>query len=386
MQLSIAIPELLMLALALQGFILSGILWYSSRKIKSNRWISLLIFCISVETILPLVQSISLSHSFAAIYYLLFPVNLALGPLIYFYTRSLIFGDTGLPRRKYLYFLPMLIDLKHQIIFLLYTSGILAIPFVQQLYFSPQIQSLLFGYSNRFVFLSMLSLISYMAVSYRLIIRTDVDKEASVFKFADIQWLKKLLICLFALLVLWIVAILIKNVFSTNWEYYLLFIPAISFTHWLGFKAYLRQAQLAPAEIEIYNKPAVTTVFFSPQEISDYSARLHQLMDNDTLYLDPLLKLEYLAEKLQLPVKHVSHLLNQHIGKNFNDFVNSYRVDEAKQRLADPTLAHFTIAAIAFDCGFNSLPTFQRCFKQFTGLTPSQYQNSLKLGIAAGKA
>nr|WP_255547605.1 helix-turn-helix domain-containing protein [Mucilaginibacter sp. dw_454] len=109
-------------------------------------------------------------------------------------------------------------------------------------------------------------------------------------------------------------------------------------------------------------------------------------MDNDTLYLDPLLKLEYLAEKLQLPVKHVSHLLNQHIGKNFNDFVNSYRVDEAKQRLADPTLAHFTIAAIAFDCGFNSLPTFQRCFKQFTGLTPSQYQNSLKLGIAAGKA
>ena len=108
-------------------------------------------------------------------------------------------------------------------------------------------------------------------------------------------------------------------------------------------------------------------------------------MMKDKLYLDPLLKLDDIVTKLQLPVKQVSSLLNQHIGKNFNDFVNSYRVEEAKQKLSDPQLSRFTIAAIAYDCGFNSLPTFQRCFKQFTGVTPSQYQNNLNLAAALPK-
>jgi len=73
----------------------------------------------------------------------------------------------------------------------------------------------------------------------------------------------------------------------------------------------------------------------------------------------------------------LSNLLNQHIGKSFNDFVNEYRVDEAKKRLSDASYNNFTIAAIAFDCGFNSLATFQRVFKQVTGITPSKYQNHI---------
>lgn len=374
-----------MLALALQGFVLFGILLYSSRKIKSNRWISLLILCISLEAIWPYIQTISLSHSFPQINYILFPVNLALGPLIYFYTRSLLFSDAGLPHNKFLYFLPMLIDLKHQIIFLLYTSGLLGIPFIQELYFKPQVQALLFGFSNRFIFVSMASMAVYIIISYRLIINTAVDKEASVVKLTDIRWLKKMLLCLFGLFVLWIVVILIKTIFKTNWEHPLLFIPAIGFVHWLGFKTYLRQAHLAPAEIEVYNKPASTAAYFTEKELTDYSIIIYQLMDTEKLYLNPLLKLEDVAVKLQLPVKQASNLLNQHIGKNFNDFVNSYRVEEAKLKLTDQSLRHFTIAAIAFDCGFNSLPTFQRCFKQFTGLTPSQYQNTLKLSIDQSK-
>jgi AraC-like DNA-binding protein len=60
--------------------------------------------------------------------------------------------------------------------------------------------------------------------------------------------------------------------------------------------------------------------------------------------------------------------------------VNEYRVAEAKRKLAEPASAKFTIAAIAYDCGFNSLATFQRCFKQFTGITPSQYQNEMISG------
>lgn len=381
MTLSLAIPNFLMFALALQGFVLSGVLFYSSGKIKSNKWISLLIFCISAEAIMPILPYLIPSDSLFN--YLFFPTNLALGPLIYFYTRSLILGDAGLPRRKYLYFLPMLIDMKHQIIFVLYSSGILSIPFFQNIYFSPQIQNLLFGYSNSFIFLSMLSMVIYLIISYRLINKNNINQETSTFKLADVKWLKSLLIVLFSLCLLWFVLIVAKNILNINWGYYVLFIPAIIFIHWLGFKAYLRQATMAPIDIEIYNKP--TKVYFSDDEKNEYSKRMDQLMNGDRMYLDPLLKLEDLAAKLSLPEKQVSNLINQHLGKNFNDFINSYRVEEAMKKLADPSLSQFTIAALAFDCGFNSLATFQRCFKQFTGLTPSQYQNSLKLNIAGGK-
>lgn len=381
MKFSLSIPDFLMLALALQGFILSGVLLYSSKKIKSNRWISLLIFCISVEAIMPIAQL--LIAKIPSLSYLLFPTNLALGPLIYFYTRSLLFGDSELPRKKYLYFAPILMGLKHQTIFMLYISGILSIPFVMDFYFRPETQGLLFNFSNKFILLSILSMVIYMVISYRLI-ANNADKETLPYKIADVLWLKKLLKFLFVLLVLWIVAIISKTFFNTSWEHYILFVPAIVFIHWLGFKAYLRQATMALADIEVYNKPAAK-VYFSDDEIAEYSSRIDQLMAKDKLYLDPLLKLEDVATKLILPEKLVSNLVNQHIGKNFNDFINSYRVEEALKKLADPMLSHFTIAALAFDCGFNSLATFQRCFKQFTGLTPSQYQNTLKLTIAPDK-
>jgi AraC-like DNA-binding protein len=97
-------------------------------------------------------------------------------------------------------------------------------------------------------------------------------------------------------------------------------------------------------------------------------------MESEKIYLDPSLKMDILAGKLSLSERSISNLLNRHVGKSFNDFVNGYRIEEAKRKLTDPASHQFTVAAIGFDCGFNSLATFQRCFKQFTGITPSQYQ------------
>lgn len=128
--------------------------------------------------------------------------------------------------------------------------------------------------------------------------------------------------------------------------------------------------------LEYTGKPV--KVHFSQEEADQYQQQLIRLMIADRIYLNPLLKVDSLAVKLCIPEKSVSNLLNQHIGKNFNDFVNEYRVEEAKKKLSDHACHQFTIAAIAFDCGFNSLATFQRVFKQLTGITPSQYQNNSK--------
>lgn len=101
-------------------------------------------------------------------------------------------------------------------------------------------------------------------------------------------------------------------------------------------------------------------------------------MHKDKPYLDPLLKLDTLAARLNITERAFSNLLNQHMGKSFNDFVNEYRVEAAKLKLANPSFDQYTIAAIAYECGFNSLATFQRCFKQVAGITPSQFLQQRK--------
>ena len=67
-------------------------------------------------------------------------------------------------------------------------------------------------------------------------------------------------------------------------------------------------------------------------------------------------------------------------GKNFYDFVNHYRVQEAKEQLGNPALSQKTIQRVFEDVGFNSKSTFNTIFKKVTGQTPSEYRRSQKRG------
>jgi AraC-like DNA-binding protein len=61
------------------------------------------------------------------------------------------------------------------------------------------------------------------------------------------------------------------------------------------------------------------------------------------------------------------------VRKNFNEFVNQYRLAAVKKKLLESGNEHLTITGIAFECGFNSQATFQRVFKQTTGVSPTQF-------------
>jgi AraC-like DNA-binding protein len=81
------------------------------------------------------------------------------------------------------------------------------------------------------------------------------------------------------------------------------------------------------------------------------------------------------ARQLEEPEHRLRRLINQRLGhRNFADFVNSYRIEAAKRRLADPQDARTTIAAIAFDLGYGSLGPFNRAFRAATGATPTEWR------------
>jgi AraC-like DNA-binding protein len=96
--------------------------------------------------------------------------------------------------------------------------------------------------------------------------------------------------------------------------------------------------------------------------------------------LNPELTLNEVVKITGITQKTISAVLNQHAGKSFNEFVNEYRVEEVKRRLSGSYPEHLTITGIALECGFNSQATFQRTFKQFTGVSPTEFlaKQSLK--------
>ncbi len=148
-------------------------------------------------------------------------------------------------------------------------------------------------------------------------------------------------------------------------SYYPVFIPVTILTYWLGFQWFFHLDR---------NRGSSKLIDVDMESISE---RLTKAM-NDGLYLDPDLTVKTAAKKLGIPQRVLSQYVNQHLHKSFNDYVNSYRVDEVKRKLTDQSYEHLTIAAIAHDSGFKSIATFQRAFKNIVGASPLAYKNQLK--------
>ncbi len=106
---------------------------------------------------------------------------------------------------------------------------------------------------------------------------------------------------------------------------------------------------------------------------TDYKAKLQQLIDTEKFHLNPSVSLRSLADELGIHPNQLSWLLNDGFGKNFNEFINHYRIEEFKTLAKLPENANFTIMSIAYDCGFNSKTVFNTYFKKETGMTPKAF-------------
>ena len=103
---------------------------------------------------------------------------------------------------------------------------------------------------------------------------------------------------------------------------------------------------------------------------------LKKYMEVEKPYLNMDLDLDELARNLNAYPHYITQILNTIFNQNFYEFINSYRIEEAKAELINPKNNNLTILAIAYNCGFNSKSSFNRIFKQKTGLTPSGYRKS----------
>lgn len=109
-------------------------------------------------------------------------------------------------------------------------------------------------------------------------------------------------------------------------------------------------------------------------EKSQYLRKLKQYFLNKKPYLNSELTINDVAEELGISSKYLSQVINESFGKNFYDFINSYRIAEAKENLLKDSDPKKTVLEVLYDSGFNSKSAFNTAFKKHTGYTPTQFK------------
>jgi YesN/AraC family two-component response regulator len=101
------------------------------------------------------------------------------------------------------------------------------------------------------------------------------------------------------------------------------------------------------------------------------------LFTRKKLYIKPDLRITHLSEQLKTNRTYISKMINEEFHMNFNEFVNQYRVEEAKTLLQDPNHRFSTLDEIAEKSGFGSINSFSRIFKEKTGKTPNGFRKNM---------
>ncbi len=146
----------------------------------------------------------------------------------------------------------------------------------------------------------------------------------------------------------------------------------------------IKQAPITDEDIEVFSD--FEGEFLEPQTIPkqlDDLDQCEEIVDSviakvkeDNLYLDSDLKLSSLSSKCGIPSYQISRSINFVLNKNFNEFINDFRIIEAKKKLTSEEFENVTILAIALESGFNSKSSFNAQFKKRENTTPNEYRST----------
>ncbi|MCX6565048.1 MAG: helix-turn-helix domain-containing protein [Candidatus Aminicenantes bacterium] len=114
-----------------------------------------------------------------------------------------------------------------------------------------------------------------------------------------------------------------------------------------------------------------------PQEAKEYLKKMLYLVEVKKIYKDADVSLNSLAKQLSTSPRNLSQIINEHLGLHFHAFINKYRVEEAKKILLSPEANQTSILEIGYEVGFNSKSAFNRAFKDFIEMTPSQFKKTV---------
>lgn len=300
-------------------------------------------------------------YDYPILFFFQVPVVLCMGPLLFFYLESLTGDRDRLHRKDILHFAPLLVVTLYLLSYFLYT------PNVQREVVYELINQ------NRHIMLriiftgSVLSPILYIAAPMvRILLQLKKGNPA-----------EKKIVLLFSFLVIWVITGIIGLGGTIS-----LSLPALKIINLLVSMVilcfyllgqrypYLVQygtVHVATAESESYSKS-----YLNGLDLDNLGKQLNVMMTKEKLYCDEDLTLPRLSQSLGVTQHQLSQFLNQHYNKNFNNYINSFRIDDAKKLLIAE--ADRNTLSIALAVGFNSYSAFHSAFRKATGISPAEFR------------
>lgn len=199
-------------------------------------------------------------------------------------------------------------------------------------------------------------------------------------ELVDLKWIKQIIFSLIAISIFIIVYNLIisegnLNIFGNGFS--LIILLFLAYNTLKQKEIFLiSEEELEKVLEEKSQEQKGKQKLLSDEEIIVLRNKLELLMKEKRPYLEGDLSLSKLAEFIGTTPHHLSYLLNEGFNKNFFQYVNHYRVEEAKKLLLNEEYKHISIIGIAYDSGFNSKTAFNTVFKKETGMTPSLFKKN----------
>ena len=360
-----------------QGFFLTLVFWFHKKgNRQAHRLLAFLLAIASFALASNLLLALELYDKVPHLLGTFIPLAYLVGPAIFFYTKSFLEGKTGFGVRHAIHLLPFVaITVFNTPFYLLPATRKVAL--IRQLLASEVIRVSPLDIVLMVVQVSLV--FAYLYFSLKLMRQREQQLKGnfSDSRVLSFDWLRKLLLVYAIFNGIHLVAFLLLGVFNSYTIQIDMSVSVVNslMVHVIGYLALLRPAAVLGEHPETGREKYQKSTL-SSRQAQVYARRLSALMASERLYLDSNLRLSDLAERLSISSNHLSQILNQELKVSFFDFVNEYRIKDARDRLLDPRNRHLTILGIALEVGFSNKTSFNRIFKKHTGVTPSQFVKS----------
>ncbi|WP_282043796.1 helix-turn-helix domain-containing protein [Winogradskyella flava] len=353
---------------------------------KASKWLSLLLFLYAMY-ITP--YMLGYANWYAEkltkeiLFFVPFMQVLLIGPVVYFYTKSLLNTSFKVSKKDCIHFIPALLYALYSLVVFVTDKLIL-----DEFYFYADDRDK--DLANWYQATGLVSMAFYLVLSLRYYFeyRKLVFDKVSYADTLLFKWIRNFMVAFLSILILRVLFFILNpewGNFGSQFWHYIAFSFVFYYIAITGYSNVIKQTTLRSEKLKVVNvfddeysvsssdKKTVTTEF----DTSIWKNKLSRLMGEKRLFENPRLTLSDVASELDTTTKTISSVVNSGFNMNFNDFVNHYRIEAVKGKLEKGEQNTSTLLGIALDCGFNSKSTFNRAFKKSTSLSPKDYTEKL---------
>ena len=321
-------------------------------------------------------------------------VGFLLGPVLYFYLKSIVLPESKIVK-------PLLKSLIPYLLIWLFVSGPLSITLVFNTL--HDFHKLYSKYKIIVYILEDIYFFCYLVLSLKFLknLQKVYQENYSSSNANDLIWCRNLIFGFMFVIAVDIMFSFYQGFFAPLlWKIDIIVSCTMMLMYsYLGYKVIFQSQILIPdfliAKLDNYDstpnpvpkdedvnmqsldKNNINPLAFTTEQVEVLKDKVIKLLEEEKIHLSENLSLGEMAFQVGVTDKKLSELLNKHLNTNFYNLVNEYRVGEVKKRLCDESSSKYTLLAIAFESGFQSKASFNRIFKQKTGLSPAEYRKTV---------